>query len=105
MYTMSQINHIKDLSNCGYRISEISKKLVLILKRSANISPRRTSLRYRRSFRHSPPSWIRLNLLSRSGLLRTKNTGGNSITLHSAYMNAWLKSMDTPAATALFSGI
>ncbi len=26
MYTMSQINHIKDLSNCGYRISEISKK-------------------------------------------------------------------------------
>ena len=23
---MSQINHIKDLSNCGYRISEISKK-------------------------------------------------------------------------------
>ena len=27
MYTMSQINHIKDLSNCGYRISEISKKI------------------------------------------------------------------------------
>lgn len=26
MLTMSQINHIKDLSNCGYRISEISKK-------------------------------------------------------------------------------
>ena len=26
MYTVSQINHIKDLSNCGYRISEISKK-------------------------------------------------------------------------------
>ena len=26
MYTMSQINHIKNLSNCGYRISEISKK-------------------------------------------------------------------------------
>ena len=26
MYTMSQINHIKDLNNCGYRISEISKK-------------------------------------------------------------------------------
>lgn len=26
MYTMSQINHIKDLSNCGYQISEISKK-------------------------------------------------------------------------------
>ena len=26
MYAMSQINHIKDLSNCGYRISEISKK-------------------------------------------------------------------------------
>ena len=24
MLTMSQINHIKDLSNCGYRISEIS---------------------------------------------------------------------------------
>ena len=26
MYTMSQINHIKDLSSCGYRISEISKE-------------------------------------------------------------------------------
>ncbi len=26
MLIMSQINHIKDLSNCGYRISEISKK-------------------------------------------------------------------------------
>lgn len=26
MLAMSQINHIKDLSNCGYRISEISKK-------------------------------------------------------------------------------
>ncbi len=26
MLTMSQINHIKDLSNCGYRISEISKE-------------------------------------------------------------------------------
>ena len=26
MLTMSQINHIKDLSNCGYRICEISKE-------------------------------------------------------------------------------
>ena len=26
MLTMAQINHIKDLSNCGYRISEISRK-------------------------------------------------------------------------------
>ena len=26
MLTMSQVNHIKDLSNCGYRISEISKE-------------------------------------------------------------------------------
>ncbi len=26
MLTMSQINHIKDLSNCGYCISEISQK-------------------------------------------------------------------------------
>lgn len=26
MLTISQINHIKDLSNCGYRISEISEK-------------------------------------------------------------------------------
>lgn len=26
MLTMSQINHIKDLSNCGYRISEISQQ-------------------------------------------------------------------------------
>lgn len=26
MLKMSQINHIKDLSNCGYRISEIAKE-------------------------------------------------------------------------------
>ena len=26
MYTMSQIDHIKDMSSCGYRISEISKE-------------------------------------------------------------------------------
>ena len=26
MLTMSQVNHIKDLSNCGYRICEISEK-------------------------------------------------------------------------------
>ena len=26
MLTMSQINHIKDLNNCGYRITRISKK-------------------------------------------------------------------------------
>ena len=26
MLDMSQINHIKDLSNCGYRISEINEK-------------------------------------------------------------------------------
>lgn len=26
MLTMSQINHIKDLNNCGYRITQISKK-------------------------------------------------------------------------------
>ena len=26
MLTMSQVNHIKDLSNCGYRISEIAKE-------------------------------------------------------------------------------
>ena len=26
MLTMSQINHIKDLSNCGYRVSEIAKE-------------------------------------------------------------------------------
>lgn len=72
MYTMSQINHIKDLSNCGYRISEISKKLVLILKRSANILLRRTSLRYRRLSRRNHPSWIHSSLLSMSGLMRTK---------------------------------
>ena len=98
MYTMSQINHIKDLSNCGYRISEISKKLVPILKQSASIFHRRTSLRYRRLSRQSHLSWIHLSQLSRSGLMRIKSTGENSITLHSGYMNAWLKSRDIQAA-------
>ena len=105
MYTMSQINHIKDLSNCGYRISEISKKLVLILKQSANIFLRRTFLRYRRLSRRNHPSWILLSLLSRSGLMRIKNTGANNITLHSGYMNAWLKNRDIQAATVLSSAI
>lgn len=91
MYTMSQINHIKDLSNCGYWISEISKKLVPILKQSASIFHRRASLRYRR--------------LSRSGLMRIKSTGENGITLHSGYMNAWLKNRDIQATTVLSSAI
>ena len=41
MLKMSQINHIKDLSNCGYRISEISEKQVRILKQYGNIWRRR----------------------------------------------------------------
>lgn len=31
MIDMSQINHIKDLSNCGYRISEINKCIIKFL--------------------------------------------------------------------------
>ena len=88
MYTMSQINHIKDLSNCGYRISEISKK--------TGADPK-TIRKYLSQEDFSPvppvvqtnhPSWILLSLLSRSGLMRIKNTGANNITLHSGYMNA-----------------
>ena len=105
MYTMSQINHIKDLSNCGYRISEISKKTGADPKTIANIFPKRTSHQYLRLSRHSHPSWIRLSLLSTSGLMRIKSTGVNSITLHSGYMNVWLKNRDIQAATALSSVI
>lgn len=105
MYTMFQINHIKDLSNCGYRISEISKK--------TGADPK-TIRKYFSQEDFSPvppvvqtnhPSWILLSLLSRSGLMRIKNTGANNITLHSGYMNAWLKNRDIQAATVLSSAI
>ena len=99
MYTMSQINHIKDLNNCGYRISEISKK--------TGAAPKtiRKYLSQEDLSRHSHPSWIRLSLLSRSGLMRIKSTGANSITLHNGSMNVWLKNKDIQAATALSSVI
>lgn len=105
MYTMSQINHIKDLSNCGYRISEISKKTSADPKTIRKYLSQEDFSPYRRLSRHSHLSWIRLNQLSRSGLMRIKSTGANSITLHSGYMNAWLKSRDIQAATVLSSAI
>ena len=53
MYTMSQINHIKDLSSCGYRISEISKetgadpKTIRKYLTHAFCGARRTLMRFR----------------------------------------------------------
>ena len=43
MYTMSQINHIKDLSNCGYRISEISKTKLSKVNSTARLGMRTKS--------------------------------------------------------------
>ena len=105
MYTMSQINHIKDLSNCGYRISEISKKTGADPKTIRKYLSQEDFSPVRRLSRHSHLSWIRSNQLSRSGLMRIKNTGANNITLHSGYMNAWLKNRDIQAATVLSSAI
>ena len=94
MYTMSQINHIKDLSNCGYRISEISKK--------TGADPK-TIRKYlsQEDFSPVPP----VVQTQPSKLMRIKSTGVNSITLHSGYMNVWLKNRDIQAATALSSVI
>lgn len=45
MLAMSQINHIKDLSNCGYRISEISKETGTNIVRQKTAEPLAVAMR------------------------------------------------------------
>ena len=58
MLTMSQINHIKDLSNCGYRISEISKKTGADPKTIRKYLAQMISHRSHPLSRRSHPNWI-----------------------------------------------
>ena len=88
MLTMSQINHIKDLSNCGYRISEISKK--------TGADPKTI-----RKYRRSHPNWIPSSPSSRSGWTKTRNIGESStIPLRESMSVSW-RNMAIPGVTAL----
>ena len=73
MLTMSQINHIKDLSSCGYRISEISEKTGSDPK--TNTSHRMISPLFHRLHRRILQNLIHLSLSFRSGWKKIKNTG------------------------------
>ena len=129
MLTMSQINHIKDLSNCGYRISELLvdrtfaatcictgsragktdgssgsvkslKKQVLIPKRYASILHRMISHRSHPLSRRSHPSWIPSSPSSRSGWTKTRNIGESStIPLRESMSVSW-RNMAIPGVTA-----
>ena len=58
MYTMSQINHIKDLSSCGYRISEISKETGADPKTIKKYLAQEDFPPCLRLYRDSPQNWI-----------------------------------------------
>ena len=101
MLTMSQINHIKDLSNCGYRISEISKKTGADPKRYASILHRMISHRSHPLSRKSHPNWIPSSPSSRSGWTKTRNIGESStIPLRESMSVSW-RNMAIPGVTAL----
>ena len=85
MLTMSQINHIKDLSNCGYRISEISQK--------TGADPK-TIRKYLSQDDFSPEPPVEkqlpfkldpLNRSFRDGWRKIKSTGANNITQPNVY--------------------
>lgn len=105
MLKMSQINHIKDLSNCGYRISEISEKQVRILKQYGNIWRRRIFHRHHLLSRINPLNWILSNRSFRDGWMRIKSTGASSTTLPSGSLTAWQQNTVIPEATVSSSAI
>lgn len=105
MYTMSQINHIKDLSNCGYRISEISKKTGADPKTIRKYLSQEDFSPVPPVVQTQPSKLDPFKPVIQEWLDEDKNTGANNITLHSGYMNAWLKNRDIQAATVLSSAI
>ncbi len=105
MLTMSQVNHIKDLSNCGYRISEISKE--------TDTDPK-TIRKYlsQEDFSPVPPVTVenhpfstRSSLSSGSGSRTTGNTGASSTIPPKGFTSGWWKNRDIQAATASCSAI
>lgn len=79
MLTMSQINHIKDLSNCGYRITEISKKTGADPKTIRKYLAQDDFSPQHLLSRRSHPSWIPSNPSSRNGWTKTRSIGASSI--------------------------
>ena len=105
MLTMSQVNHIKDLSNCGYRISEISKE--------TGTDPK-TIRKYlsQEDFSSAPPVTVEkpsildpFKLSSGSGSRTTRNTGASSTIPPKGFMSGWWKNRGIQAAIALCSAI
>lgn len=102
---MSQINRIKDLSNCGYRISEISKKTGADPKTIRKYLSQEDFSPVPPVVQTQPSKLDPFKPVIHEWLDEDKSTGVNSITLHSGYMNVWLKNRDIQAATALSSVI
>ena len=105
MYTMSQINHIKDLSNCGYRISEISKKTGADPKTIRKYLSQEDFSPVPPVVQTQPSKLDPFKPVIHEWLAEDKSTGANNIILHSGYMNGWLKNRDIQAATVLSSAI
>lgn len=105
MLTMSQINHIKDLSNCGYRISEISKKTgadpKTIRKYLAqdDFSPQPPIIQ------EKPSKLDPFKPSSANGWMKTRNIGASSIIPHKEFMSVLWRNMAIPEVTALSNAI
>ena len=100
MLKMSQINHIKDLSNCGYRISEIAQKTGADLK-----TIRRIFHRHHLLSRKNLLNWILSNRPSRNGWMRIKSIGESSTILPSGSLTAWWQNTVIPEATVSSNAI
>ena len=105
MLTMSQINHIKDLNNCGYRISEISKKTgadpKTIRKYLAqdDFSPQPPIIQ------EKPSIWIPSSPSSKNGWTKTRNIGASSTIPHKESMSVSWRNTAIPGATVLSNAI
>lgn len=103
MLSMSDINHIRDLHQSGYKISEIHQK--------TGADPK-TIRKYleKEDFSDSPATaqpkssiLDPFNQRSDSGLRRTVNTGANNIIQHDGSTIDWLRSKVMPAVMRLSS--
>ncbi len=105
MYTMSQINHIKDLSNCGYRISEISKKTGADPKTIRKYLSQEDFSPVPPIVQTQPSKLDPFKPVIQEWLDEDKKHWRKQHHTASGYMNAWLKNRDIQAATALFNAI
>lgn len=105
MLIMSQINYIKDLSNCGYWISETSEKTGSDPKTIRKYLTQEDFSPAPPVIKENPSRWILSSRSSMSGLKMIKNIGANSITQPSVFTNGWWKNTATTETTVFFSVI